>query len=109
MRREPESEDGNQSFFDGVADTSLSTPEDIVLKAELEAAADELVGAFIDSLEDDLLVEVVGEIVDGARKPKEIAESLAVEITKVYNARKRLRRRLADFLDAQVAEEVHND
>lgn len=98
------SDDGHQeSFFESVADEKTENPEEIALREEVEAAADDFVSGFLDVLgDDDFLVAVVGQIIDGVRKPREIAAALNVRVDEVYKARKRLRRRLGDYYAARL-------
>ena len=90
---------GEQAFQDSVMGGEEYSPETTALCVEEEQLADEFVGGFLDSLGDDeeLLVAVVGEILDGARKPSEVAEALRLPVQEVYNARKRLKRKLEDY------------
>ncbi len=109
-----EVEDG--AYFDGVKDStatssppgptstmiwkasSTETPETIVLDRQVEARADEFVCGLIDFLgEDDFLIRIVQEVLDGARKPAEIAKALDVKADAIYKARKRLQRRLEEY------------
>lgn len=101
------SEEGHkESFLDGVADETAETPEEISLSDEVEAQADAFVCGFIDKLgDDDFLVAVVQEILDGARKPAEFANALDVQVAEVYKARKRLQRRLDDYRAERAEEE----
>lgn len=96
------SEEGHsENFFDGVADSTAETPEEIALADEVEAQADSFVCGAIEILgEDDFLISVVQEILDGARKPAEIAKALGVRVEEIYKARKRLRNRLDDYRTA---------
>lgn len=89
-------EDGQrENYFDTVADESSESPEETALRSELERSADEFVSGFLDEIEDDdFLVAVVEQILDGVRKPREIAAALGVPVDEVYKARKRLRRRI---------------
>lgn len=95
-RLEKTFEDGQrENYYDTVPDESRENPEKIALRTELESRADEFVSGFLDEIEDDdFSIAVVEQIVDGVRKPREIAEALGVQVDEVYKARKRLRRRL---------------
>jgi len=95
-RLEKTFEDGQrENYYDTVPDESRENPEETALRTELESSADEFVSGFLDEIEDDdFLIAVVEQILDGLRKPREIAEALGVQVDEVYTARKRLRRRL---------------
>lgn len=99
-----------EAFYESLVDREANDPQDLVLNAEAERAADEFVSGFLDSLEGDpLLTTIVGEILDGAQKPREIAQSLGVEAEDVYKARKRLQRRFDNYRASRVENEEVTD
>ena len=90
--------DRREDFFDRVRDETVDCPEETLLNQEAETYADKFLWGFIDFLGDDeFLVAVVDQIIDGARKPGEIAVALDVPTDKIYAARKRLKRRLSEY------------
>ena len=92
---------GEEAFLDTVVGEGKENPETLALRSEEERLSDEFVGGFLDFLgrDEELLVAIVGEIIDGARKPAEIAEALELPPERVYSVRKRLRRRLTAYCD----------
>ena len=90
-------------FLDGIVRSRQECPETLALRNEQEQHADDFVSGFLDFLgsEDELLVTVVGEVIDGARKPSQIADALGVPVQQVYSARKRLKRRLDAYSNSR--------
>jgi len=87
-----------ENFYDTVADEATENPEEIALREEVETRADKFVAGFLDELgDDDFLVGVVEQLIDGLEKPRELAAALGVQVQEVYKARKRLSRRLDDY------------
>ncbi len=87
-----------ENYFDCVTDETVDCPEENLLSKEAETYADQFLWGFIDFLGDDeFLVAVVEQIIDGTQKPGEIAFALGVPTDKIYAARKRLQRRLVDY------------
>jgi DNA-directed RNA polymerase specialized sigma24 family protein len=77
---------------------SAPSPDQTVLQAEEEQLAEEFFWGFFEYLKDEPLLQKVSEcIVDGINKPAEIAARLEVPPKEVYNVRKRLQRRLAEY------------
>ena len=94
-----------EEFFDTVAAKNDLTPAEVVLSQEAEQHAEEFLFGFVDSLDgDELLTSIVELIVDGVRRPREIAAELGVPVTEIYSARKRLNRRLAAFRESRLGE-----
>ena len=91
------------AFLDRVVSPTEESPETIWVLREEEQRADKFVSGFLDSLDgDDVLVAVVGEIIDGAQRPAEIAEVLQLPVQEVYRAKKRLKRRLEAYRSLQL-------
>lgn len=75
-----------------------SDPEEIALLTEQERRSEEFLIGLALFLEDEPeLQRIVEAIVDGAEGPAEIAKDAGITSKAVYNARKRLQRKLADF------------
>jgi len=78
--------------------SSIPSPREALINAELEKEAEEFLWGFLDFLSDDQpLTKMVECIVYGFAKPRDVAEALRVDISEVYNMRKQLRRRLRDY------------
>ena len=92
------------TFLDSVMSDMGESPETRALRGEEEQRADQFLSGFLDYLDgdDDLLVAVLGEIVDGAQRPAEIADALQLQVQEIYRAKKRLKRRFDAYLRAQV-------
>lgn len=76
---------------------TASNPEEMLLQQEDEARCEELFLIIFDSLEDEPLLQKILEcLLDDVEKPADIAEKLSVPVKEIYNARKKLQRRLAD-------------
>lgn len=108
VRRSTQLADGSgrseAAFLDTVVSHTEDTPETMALRCEEEQRADEFLSGFLDSLDGDdgLLIAVIGEIVDGAQKPAEIADALQVSVQEIYRAKKRLKRRFEAYRGVQV-------
>lgn len=89
--------------FDLLAN-SAATPEEELLVAEDEKRNQEFFFGlleFMDGEED--LQKVVQTIVDGIRKPADIAQHLGVRADQIYACRKRLQRRLEEYRERRAA------
>lgn len=81
-----------------VASVSPGPPEVLALR-EAKAEAEAFGAALAAFLADDPpLARATALILDGTDKPAAIAASLSVKVDEVYNMRKRLRRRLPEFM-----------
>jgi len=89
--------ESNTSFFDTVESKSPSPLQNIA-KQEDEKEANEFICNFIDYLHDDTpLTKMFECILDGIDKPRDIAKELNIDVTEVYNLRKRLCRAYENF------------
>jgi hypothetical protein len=87
------------------------SPEAVLLRQEQVATEDQALGLLIDECADDeILIKVLEAMLDGAETPAEISQLKGIPVTDVYNASKRLdrkleviRRRMADAQDAPAA------
>ena len=76
-----------------------STPESALLAKEREAQSDVFITGFLDSLNGEPnLQKLVMAFVDGMTKRSEIAEHLGVSVEEIDSQRKKLRRRLEDYM-----------
>lgn len=77
---------------------STPSPDQILLHAEEEQRAEAFFWGFYEHLkEEPLLQKVIECIVDGIDKPADVAAHLGVPPKEMYNMRKRLQRRLAEY------------
>lgn len=87
---------------------SVENPEEVALSNEVEAQSDAFVCRLLTEIgDDDLLARVVEQILDGARRPAEIAAALGVPVDEVYKARKRLRRRVEEMMNSVASKGGH--
>jgi DNA-directed RNA polymerase specialized sigma24 family protein len=73
------------------------SPAEMMLRAEEERLAEEFFWGFYEYLSDEPLLQKVIECIDDDLKPAEMAAHLGVPQKEIYNIRKRLQRRLADY------------
>ncbi len=95
-----------------IAETPDRSPEAAVIQQEQAALEDRALGLLIDECADDpVLMSVLEAMMDGYEKPAEISEHKGIPVKEVYNAAKRMdrkletvRRRLAEGQSISAAE-----
>lgn len=99
-RHLPESDGADEDLPEPMDSHASATPdpEATALLNEQERLSEELLIELDLFLQDEReLQRIVEAIVDGAEKPAEIAAAAKINVKAVYNARKRLQRRLQEF------------
>lgn len=78
------------------------SPEDQFVDAQIEQRAEDIVWGFHTCLDgEDLLQRIVECIIEGPIKPEDIAGKLGVESKDIYNAKKRLQRKLREYRERE--------
>ncbi len=99
-RLAPDPADGGPApGIDSLIAAPAPGPLEALINREAESEAEKFRTAFLAFLVDDPpLAAAVGLMLDGTAKPAMLAASLGMDVTEVYNMRKRLQRRLTEFM-----------
>jgi len=90
-------EEEGKHFVDTIQ-SSMPGPDEVLITEEQRKEDDVFFDDFIGYLDtEDDLIKVVECIMDGKNEPRKIAQELALEVSVVNNAKKKLGRRLNDF------------
>jgi len=99
-------EDETRTFINQVI-SSIPNPDRQLLEKEHEKMADDFLTGFFEYLEDDSELTAIMQCVwDGQTKKDEIADTLGLDVEVVYNAWKRMRRKLAKYSSSPGRDEV---
>lgn len=90
--------EGESRTFISEALSSLSYPNQQLLEKECEEMADDFLTGFLEYIEDDKeLTAIMQCVLDGKTKKQEIAEALGLDVDVIYNAWKRMQRKVDKY------------